>query len=260
MQRNDLQKLMKLPLRSITQEKIQCEINQISKNKSPKYVRNVHGLLSAVFKEYNPSFILSTALPQKVKYEAKIPSKTEIQQILQFVTGTTAELPVYLSIWLGLRMSEIRGLRWDAYNGKTITIKESVVTVNGQSVSKGTKTYSSKRTLKVPSYLCQLIEKQPKNNEYIVTASRDSIYKKFTRLCKANDLPHYRFHDLRHANASIMLALGVPDKYAMERMGHATNNMLKTVYQHTMEDEKNQIYEVVDGYFEDLISHKISHE
>ena len=46
-----------------------------------------------------------------------------------------------------------------------------------------------------------------------------------------------------------MLALGVPDKYAMERMGHATNNMLKTVYQHTMRDKQDQVSDVVDDYF-----------
>ena len=38
-----------------------------------------------------------------------------------------------------------------------------------------------------------------------------------------------------------MLALEVPDKYAMELMGHSTNNMLKTVYQHIFEDKQNQV-------------------
>ena len=47
-----------------------------------------------------------------------------------------------------------------------------------------------------------------------------------------------------------MLALGVPDKYAMERMGHASNNMLKTVYQHTMNDKTEEVSNVVDSYFE----------
>lgn len=56
---------------------------------------------------------------------------------------------------------------------------------------------------------------------------------------------------MRHANASIMLALGVPDKYAMERMGHATNNMLKTVYQHTMKSKQDEVADVVDSYFEE---------
>lgn len=260
MQRNDLQLLMKTPLRAITQEKVQREINKIAKEKSPKYVRNVHGLLCSVLKEYNPNLVLRTTMPQKIRYDAKIPDKTEIQQMMQFVRGTTIELPVYLSVWLGLRSSEIQGLRWDAYTGDTITVKEAVVIVDGERVSKGTKTYSSKRTITVPPYIRSTIESQPRSGEYIVTQTRDHIYKKFSRLCKNNGLPHFRFHDLRHANASVMLAIGIPDKYAMERMGHATNNMLKTVYQHTMDEEKTQMWDAIDGYFESLIAHETAHD
>lgn len=62
-------------------------------------------------------------------------------------------------------------------------------------------------------------------------------------------LRHFRLHDMRHANASIMLALGVLDEYAMERMGHAANNMLKTVYQHTMRSTQDEVADVVDDYF-----------
>lgn len=46
-----------------------------------------------------------------------------------------------------------------------------------------------------------------------------------------------------------MLALGIPDKYAMERMGHTTNNMLKTVYQHTMKEKRQEVDDIVDKYF-----------
>ena len=49
-----------------------------------------------------------------------------------------------------------------------------------------------------------------------------------------------------------MLKLGVPDKYAMERMGHATNNMLKTVYQHTMPAERAKVDADVNEYFSSI--------
>ena len=71
-------------------------------------------------------------------------------------------------------------------------------------------------------------------------------------ILEAHNIPHCRFHDLRHANASIMLMLGVPDKYAMERLGHATNSTLKNVYQHTMDAEKLDIASRINAYFEAL--------
>ena len=45
-----------------------------------------------------------------------------------------------------------------------------------------------------------------------------------------------------------MLSLGVPDKYAMQRMGHATTNMLKTVYQHLINEKEKQEYAKIDSY------------
>lgn len=260
MQKNDLVALMPMPLKMLTQENVQREINKLSKNKSPKYVRNVHGLLSSVLKEYYPELLLKTTLPQKVKYNANVPDVEEIKLLLKCCAGSSIELPIYLSIWLGLRMSEIRGLRWDAYVGSKLEIKEAIVTVDGKPVSKTTKTYSSKRTITVPECIKSLIEKQPQNSDYIVTEKGTSIYRKFVRLCEKNDLPNFRFHDLRHANASVMLALGIPDKYAMERMGHATNNMLKTVYQHTMEGHKKKYWDSIDKYFESLLFDQSAHE
>ena len=46
-----------------------------------------------------------------------------------------------------------------------------------------------------------------------------------------------------------MLALGIPDKYAMQRIGHASNTILKNVYQHTMEQKQNEFSITLDEYF-----------
>ena len=35
----------------------------------------------------------------------------------------------------------------------------------------------------------------------------------------------------------------------MERMGHATNNMLKTVYQHTMQEKEDSVDVALSTYF-----------
>ncbi len=44
-----------------------------------------------------------------------------------------------------------------------------------------------------------------------------------------------------------MLALNVPDKYAMERMGYSTPATPKKVYQHTMRDKQQEVAEVVNS-------------
>lgn len=246
---NALQNLMDIRLPELTQEMVQREINRMSKEKSPKSVRNAHGLLSAALSVYRPNLVLRTTLPQKKRYEAAIPSGEDIEKILKSAEGTRMELPVLLAIWLGLRASEIRGITWDSIEGEYLHIKQAIVEGEHGPTVKGTKTYSGDRKVRIPRYIRLLIEAQPKTDEYIIHMSGQAIYKGFCRLCEKSGIPHYRFHDLRHGNASIMLALGIPDKYAMERMGHATNNMLKTVYQHTMNEKRREVDDLVDEYF-----------
>lgn len=249
--KNALQGIMNVKLAALTQEKVQREINAMAKQKSPKSIRNAHGLLSAVLAEYRPEMVLRTTLPQKRRYDAAIPSGEDIEIIIQAAHGTKMELPVLLAIWLGLRVSEIRGITKDCITGNILHIKQAIVDAEDGPQLKGTKSYSGDRKIRVPDYIKELILAQP--GEYAVPLTGQAIYKRFSRLCEKAGLPHYRFHDLRHANASVMLALGVPDKYAMERMGHATSNMLKMVYQHTMRSKQEEVADVVDSYFENKL-------
>lgn len=214
---NALQGIMGVKLPDLTQEKVQREINKMAKEKSPKTVRNAHGLLTAALAEYKPEMVLRTTLPQKRRYEAATPSGDDIQAIMKAVKGTENEIPILLAVWLGLRMSEVLGLKWEDIDGSTLHVRRAKVDEG----EKATKTYSSQRDLPIPPYIKTLLDNAPKNSDHIVPLSRRALYCRFQTICKKANVQHYRFHDLRHINASVMLALGVPDKYAMERMGHA---------------------------------------
>lgn len=247
---NQLQELMSIRLPDLTPERVQRAINAMAKTKSPKTVRNAHGLLTATLAEYYPELRLHTTLPQKERTDIVVPSEEDIAAIAAAVKGTSAELPVLLAMWLGLRMSEIRGLTWDCIEGDTLHIKQAKVDEG----LKTPKTYNSNRYLPLPPYIKALLDVRPHTNEFIIPDSRRAIYSRFDYYVKKAGIKHYRFHDLRHVNASVMLALNVPDKYAMRRMGHATNNMLKTVYQHTMTEKEQQVNQAVDSYFENIIT------
>lgn len=166
--------------------------------------------------------------------------------------GMKYKLPIMLAIWLSLRASEILGLKWTDINGDYIHIHRAVVTGKDGPIKKVTKTYRGTRAIHILAYIKQLLDAQPRNKEHIINMSEKAIYSGFVRICQKQGLPHFRFHDLCHVNASLMLAVGAPDKYAMKRMGHATNNMLKTVYQHTIK-EKELMYDTqLETYLEIL--------
>nr|DAH93446.1 MAG TPA: Integrase [Caudoviricetes sp.] len=240
-------------LSGLTQEQVQRWVNQLVKQgKKPKTVSNAHGLLSAVIGAYRPEMVLRTTLPQKVKPEISIPTEAELSAIFEMAKGTKYELPIMLAVWMGLRASEIRGLRWEDINGEYITVKRAIVEGESGPVEKGTKTFSGTRTLHLPPYLADLIQQQDHAQDHIVTLSGHAMYNGFGRICEKAGVPHFRFHDLRHMNASVMLAAGIPNKYAQERIGHATDNMLKTVYQHTIQEEQKKYSDEIDQRFEAL--------
>lgn len=68
---------------------------------------------------------------------------------------------------------------------------------------------------------------------------------RFKKLMVKNNL-EINFHGLRHLNASVMLVLGVPDKYAMERGGWSSLAVMKSVYQNTFSTERKKAVPILD--------------
>jgi integrase len=143
-----------------------------------------------------------------------------------------------------------------------IKVRRTIIqTEEGMKVRNSCKTKDSKRNLELPDYIFDMIMAIPhqNENEFLIQLTRKALYSRFKRLVEKNGID-MTFHDLRHLNASIMLMLGVPDKYAMERGGWSTDYVLKTVYQQTFSSERKKIDKMVDGYFNGIINSSESTE
>ena len=101
-----------------------------------------------------------------------------------------------------------------------------------------------------PTSVYEALERH-KNDDpvQVVPLTGSAIFNRFRKLQKKINMENFRFHDLRHFYASVMLALGIPDKYAMERIGHSSNAMLKNVYQHIINDKQSEFSILLDNYF-----------
>ena len=64
--------------------------------------------------------------------------------------------------------------------------------------------------------------------------SASTLRKVFRRFLVSIDLPHMRFHDLRHSAASILLAMNVHPKVVQEILGHSQIAMTLDVYSHAL--------------------------
>lgn len=257
--RNNLQGLMDMPIDKLTETIVQRAFNEEAKRvtyrgkvTSPKSLANIRGLLSSALNPHGLSF--QPAIPQKQKSIKELPMP---EDILPAIKGTAIEIPCLLAMCLSLSMSEIRGLTIDCVKDGYLTVRNSIIDADGLPVEKSSlKAYERARKLPLPQYLMELInatEAATTGTGHIVTLSGQAIYKRFVNRLKKFNLPKMTFHDLRHMNASVMLALGVPDKYAMERGGWKTNSVMKDVYQHTFTKERIAVDKMVTGYFDDLL-------
>ena len=61
-----------------------------------------------------------------------------------------------------------------------------------------------------------------------------NLRRTWLRILEDAGVGHLRFHDLRHAHASLMLQQGVHPKIVAERLGHAGVGITLNTYSHVM--------------------------
>lgn len=250
-QRNYIPSLMDIKIDDITQDDIQKAINLEAVKLSPKTVRNIHGLISAVLRVYRPSMALNTALPKKQRVALYIPSDSEVKILMNAVEGTELEIPVLLAAFGPMRRGEICALERSDINGNIVHVRKNMVrTIDNQWIIKAPKSFAGDRYIDFPD---DVINKLPKKSGRIVSLTPAQLTDRFERCLKRCNLPHFRFHDLRHYSASILHALGIPDVYIMQRGGWGNDGTLKAVYRHALSDKSQEMNRLANEHFESLI-------
>lgn len=263
MQKYAFPDIMDMKISKITEGILQEALNNESMRKprrkskaeavAPKTVLNEWGLILTVI-EKNREDIDSEELtiPKKQRRLRDLP---EPSTILSAVKGSDIELPVLLAIWLSFTMSEIRGLTKSksiSYDGNYISIVEVLVDVHGKPVRKSiAKNSVRNRKHRLPAYIKELINKV--EGDVLVPMTHKQIYSRWLKIVEKNSLPRITFHDLRHVSASVMAMLQIPDKYAQDRGGWASDYVMKQVYMETFSSERVRTDNAIDAYFEEII-------
>lgn len=225
-----------LSLSDITQVDINRVVNELSKNKSPKTVRNNHGLISAILGTFRPEFNISTKLPQKVKSEPYTPTQEDVRAILEVAKGTEYEVAITLACY-GMRRSEICALTPEDIDGDMAHINKAIVqNQDNEWIVKTTKTTESTRDIVIPQKLAEKIQKQG----YVYKGHPHNITRYLSKVEESLGIPHFPLHKLRHYFASQMSALGVPDADIMKLGGWQSDHVMKSVYRHSMIDKEEK--------------------
>ena len=113
-------------------------------------------------------------------------------------------------------------------------------------IIKSPKTIYSTRTIKAPKHVLDLIKQQG----YITHCNPNKITGYFAKYCQKAQIYPYNFHSLRHYCASVFHFLNIPMSYTQEYGGWGTDGKtLQKIYQHTLRDESNDVYNKAIKYF-----------
>ena len=244
---------------------IQQTVNARAKEKkSPKTIRNELAFLHAALRQSRPDLRFDAIrIPTAPRREISIPTEDEMKRILAAAKGTPLYLPICLAALMGLRRSEICGLKWADVSLKDRRIHVRAALVRGEEgyVSKGTKTTAGDRVLAIPSVLLPIL-RDARGLDRVTQLTPAAITCRYEELMDKLGLSG-RFHDLRHFHASSMIAVGAPEKYIMADMGHASMDMVRRVYGHVMEDRQMVINDALDARMctlFDQMDHEMDHD
>lgn len=237
---------------------MQEAVNRELETYSPKTVNNAFGLVTAVMNKFTRT-TLDVTLPKAKKKQLVLLTKEQLSILINALQGHDGEIVFLMAIFLGLRRSEIV-----AFDPETDYCRETrilhvsraiVQNKNNEFVEKDTtKTPTGDRYLTVPPYLAEKIEAKIDAGEPLYSITPGHMATSIRRVCRRCGLPELSLHDLRHQNASIMLSIGIPDKYAMERGGWASNYVMKQIYQHTMSDKRREVDGMMNEYIQELVA------
>lgn len=202
-------------------------------------------------------------MPKTVRYESSFYSDAQLKAMLTALRDDPIFPLVKITALYGLRRSELLGLQWDSidFDAKTMTIRHTVSKVTEVVAKDKTKNASSRRTFPLVADALEIFEqakcKEQQNriafgreyqeNNYVFkwadghTYSPDYISHRFNDLLKKHNLPHIRFHELRHSCASMLIAMGWTLKDVQEWLGHSDIKMTANIYSHLDVARKNNI-------------------
>ncbi len=172
-------------------------------------------------------------------------------------------------LYTGMRRGELCGLEWSDVDFKNNLIdinKSSLYTVNIGIYDDTTKNESSKRVIKIPPVVIDILKqhKKEQNAERLKLGDKwtdtnkiftqlngkpihpDTITGWFGTFLKRHNLPPIHIHSLRHTNATLLIASGVDLRTVSKRLGHSNMSTTANIYTHAIKSADERASQMLD--------------
>lgn len=195
-------------------------------------------------------------------------TQEQVNILLEDIKDTPLFIPVLLAVTCGMRRGEILALKWANidFDKKTIYISNSLIETDGEIIMQDPKTETSRRTIYMPDVVIKALKEHKKkqaqnklmlgqnyNDDDFVCCwdngqpfRPDFITHAFTKVLKKLNLPHVRFHDLRHTHVTLLLQQDVHPKIVQERLGHSSISMTLDTYSHVLPNMQQEAANRID--------------
>jgi len=243
-----------------------------------KHLVVIHGVMQEALKfnviPFDPSDRVT--LPRLERHVGKAYTVEQANQLIRVLKDEPAKPAVMLGLFLGLRRSEVLGLRWQDidFDKDIVHIRNTVVRTKTLIEHEETKSQASKRDLilmpALKTYLLQVKAGQENNRELMGSSyvesdhvcvwpdgrllSPDYVTHRFSDILEVNNLPHIKFHELRHSAGSILIEQGQSAKQVQEYLGHEKIATTLDIYTHLSAEGKREAANVLNSILESPLS------
>ncbi len=195
----------------------------------------------------------------------EILTEEEIKTIKKYIAGSKYELLILLDIATGLRQGELLALDWDNIDleKKQLKVEKSVKEVyvyddentkHIETIFQTPKTLTSFRTVAIPETLIEKL-KETKNKQGLLFYDEENkplkaknVSYQWDKILKKCNIPHKKFHSIRHTYASMLLKNGVDIQTVAELMGHSAISITQ-IYLHSSTSQKQKAVNKLDNLF-----------
>jgi integrase len=236
--------------------------------KSPKYTRNIHGVLSAALNDALRWGMVKTNVAHGAALPVLplvAPKAWTMAQLASFTAAIGDERLRYIWTFIaqtGCRRSDACGVRWsdiDLDAGR-VTFAHARVIVGGRAITKSPKTAAGARTVCIDPGLVAMLRQcrteqlleflalgiRP-SHDYCFTGEDGAPYwpqrvtAAFTKLVRELDLPRITVHGLRHTAATWAISNGFNPKVVAQRLGHRDASFTIKRYSHVLPGHDEEV-------------------
>jgi integrase len=245
--------LARMSVRDVDYNAVQGYLDGLTAQYAPKTVRGAYNVLCQVVADAQKRGTFTrpvgrAVLPKHRRPTLTVPTRLEVEE-LAIASDARLAAPVLLCGYCGLREGELLAL-----HTRDVHLDEGWVFVHhARNKSSGalesTKTDRSRRVYlpgRVRAALAEHVDEYP--GDLVVPVSASSLQKSWERARATCKLGAVRFHDLRHAAASMMIEAGWNVLQVSRQLGHSTPTQTLNTYGHLWPDSFDEAIRKLDDY------------